>query len=151
HRRRSRSSRSACRPGPPPVGRVQAAHRPLAETAHAHRAVRSGAVRRGRGGAGAAPRPHRAGPGPGPARPARAAGPGRGAAVSATDGENRFDEAGLDMDNLTEQDLLLLAELDVLFDKVDPVPADLVERVQFAIALEDLDVEVARWERAEEL
>jgi hypothetical protein len=71
--------------------------------------------------------------------------------VSATDGENQFDEAGLDMDNLTEQDLLLLAELDVLFDKVDPVPADLVERVQFAIALEDLDVEVARWERAEEL
>jgi hypothetical protein len=34
---------------------------------------------------------------------------------------NEFD--GVDMDNLTEQDLLLLAELDVLFDKVDPVPA----------------------------
>ena len=70
--------------------------------------------------------------------------------MSSADG-NEFDEAGVDMDNLTEQDLLLLAELDVLFDKVDPVPADLVERVQFAIALEDLDVEVARWERAEEL
>ncbi|WP_414719990.1 carboxypeptidase regulatory-like domain-containing protein [Umezawaea sp.] len=32
--------------------------------------------------------------------------------------------------------------------ELDPPPADLVERVQFAIALEDLDVEVARWERA---
>ncbi|GAA0652586.1 hypothetical protein GCM10010174_90450 [Kutzneria viridogrisea] len=54
-------------------------------------------------------------------------------------------------DNPTEEDLLLLAELDVLFDKVDPMPADLVERVQFAIALEDLDVEVARWQRDQEL
>lgn len=53
--------------------------------------------------------------------------------------------------NPTDEDFLLLTELDVLFDKVDPMPADLVERVQFAIALEDLDVEVARWERAEEL
>ncbi|WP_425445729.1 carboxypeptidase regulatory-like domain-containing protein [Umezawaea tangerina] len=32
--------------------------------------------------------------------------------------------------------------------ELDPPPADLVERIQFAIALEDLDVEVARWERA---
>jgi hypothetical protein len=66
--------------------------------------------------------------------------------VSATEGNGDFD---FEVDS--EQDLLLLAELDVLFDKADPMPADLVERVRFAIALEDLDVEVARWERAEEL
>ncbi|MFD5831202.1 MULTISPECIES: carboxypeptidase regulatory-like domain-containing protein [unclassified Lentzea] len=35
-----------------------------------------------------------------------------------------------------------------LVDELDPPPADLVDRVKFAIALESLDVEVARWERA---
>ncbi|WP_216211749.1 carboxypeptidase regulatory-like domain-containing protein [Amycolatopsis aidingensis] len=35
--------------------------------------------------------------------------------------------------------------------EADPPPADLVERIQFAIALENLDVEVARWERADPL
>jgi len=61
--------------------------------------------------------------------------------VNAANGQER---------NPAEEDLLLLAELDVLFDKVDPMPADLVDRVRFAIALEDLDVEVARWVHAEE-
>lgn len=41
----------------------------------------------------------------------------------------------------------LLGELDRLLEVADPVPAGLVERIQFAVALEDLDVEVARWER----
>lgn len=45
----------------------------------------------------------------------------------------------------------LLSELNRLLDVADPVPADLVERIQFAVALEDLDVEVARWERADTL
>ncbi|GAB3494609.1 carboxypeptidase regulatory-like domain-containing protein [Amycolatopsis cihanbeyliensis] len=35
--------------------------------------------------------------------------------------------------------------------EADPPPDDLVERIQFAIALENLDVEVARWERADPL
>jgi hypothetical protein len=48
-------------------------------------------------------------------------------------------------------DEALLAELDRMIDEFDPPPAGLVERIQFAIALEDLDVEVARWERADSL
>ncbi|WP_137813412.1 carboxypeptidase regulatory-like domain-containing protein [Gandjariella thermophila] len=48
-------------------------------------------------------------------------------------------------------DAQLLAELDELLDIADPVPADLVDRVRFAIDLENLDVEVARWERSDEL
>lgn len=46
-------------------------------------------------------------------------------------------------------DETLLADLDRLMDSVDPLPDGLIERVQFAIALENLDVEVARWERAD--
>ena len=48
-------------------------------------------------------------------------------------------------------DETLLADLDRMIDEFDPVPAGLVERIQFAIALEDLDVEVAHWERADSL
>ena len=43
----------------------------------------------------------------------------------------------------------LLRNLDALLDLADPVPADLVERVQFAIEIEDIDVEAARWERTQ--
>jgi len=46
------------------------------------------------------------------------------------------------------EDTAVLSELNRLVYELDPPPADLVERVQFAIALEDLDVEVARWERS---
>lgn len=46
------------------------------------------------------------------------------------------------------EDTAVLSELTRLVYELDPPPADLVERVQFAIALENLDVEVARWERA---
>jgi hypothetical protein len=45
----------------------------------------------------------------------------------------------------------LLNELDELLDIADPVPAGLVERVQFAIEIEDIDVEAARWERGNQL
>ncbi|TDQ04602.1 carboxypeptidase regulatory-like domain-containing protein [Labedaea rhizosphaerae] len=43
----------------------------------------------------------------------------------------------------------LLRNLDALLDLADPVPADLVERVKFAIEIEDIDVEAARWERSQ--
>jgi hypothetical protein len=48
-------------------------------------------------------------------------------------------------------DEVLLADLGRIIDLVDPPPPGLVERVQFALELEDLDVEVARWERAGQL
>ncbi|WP_407936542.1 carboxypeptidase regulatory-like domain-containing protein [Lentzea tibetensis] len=47
-----------------------------------------------------------------------------------------------------QEDTAVLSELNRLVDEIDPPPADLLDRVKFAIALEDLDVEVARWERA---
>lgn len=48
-------------------------------------------------------------------------------------------------------DETLLADLDRLLDCNDPLPTGLIDRAQFAIALENLDVEVARWERADTL
>ncbi|MEU4671768.1 carboxypeptidase regulatory-like domain-containing protein [Amycolatopsis sp. NPDC023774] len=48
-------------------------------------------------------------------------------------------------------DETLLADLGRFLDELDPPPEDLVQRVQFALELENLDVEVARWERAGEL
>lgn len=44
-------------------------------------------------------------------------------------------------------DEILLADIGRFLDELDPPPDDLVQRVQFALALENLDVEVARWER----
>ena len=46
-------------------------------------------------------------------------------------------------------DEVLLADLGRVIDLADPSPAGLVQRVQFALELENLDVEVARWERAD--
>ncbi|WP_290050634.1 carboxypeptidase regulatory-like domain-containing protein [Amycolatopsis solani] len=48
-------------------------------------------------------------------------------------------------------DDLILAGVGRFLDELDPPPGDLVQRVQFALALEDLDVEVARWERLDDL
>lgn len=48
-------------------------------------------------------------------------------------------------------DETMLAELDRMIDDFDPPPPGLVERIQFAIALEDLHVEVARWEHGDAL
>src|SRR2546430_14140239 len=48
-------------------------------------------------------------------------------------------------------DDLILAGIGRFLDELDPPPDDLVQRVQFALALEDLDVEVARWERLDNL
>ena len=41
-------------------------------------------------------------------------------------------------------DLAILASVRDLFEQADPMPADLVENVLFAISLSDLDVEVCR-------
>src|SRR2546428_140590 len=41
---------------------------------------------------------------------------------------------------LDELDVAVLGELHSLYGGLDPVPADLVDRVQFALALDDLDV-----------
>lgn len=51
-------------------------------------------------------------------------------------------------DDRGQDDTALLTDLGRLVHEVDAPPADLVQRIQFAIALEHLDVEVARWERA---
>ena len=48
-------------------------------------------------------------------------------------------------------DDVILADIGRFLDELDPPPDDLVQRVQFALALEDLDVEVARWERSDSL
>lgn len=48
---------------------------------------------------------------------------------------------------LPDEDARLLAELSVLIDLADPMPDDLVARTRFAMDLEDLDFEVARWQR----
>lgn len=46
-------------------------------------------------------------------------------------------------------DLMLLDGVRGLYAEADPMPASLVDRVQFALALEDLDVEVLRLTAAE--
>jgi len=45
---------------------------------------------------------------------------------------------------LDETDQAILDRLRAVYSRVDPPPPDLNERVQFAIALENIDVEVAR-------
>jgi hypothetical protein len=55
------------------------------------------------------------------------------------------------MGSVSSDDQMLLADLGRMLDVTDPPPGDLVQRVQFAIALENLDVEVARWERMDAL
>ncbi|HEY5986709.1 MAG TPA: hypothetical protein VIV12_10070 [Streptosporangiaceae bacterium] len=45
---------------------------------------------------------------------------------------------------LDEADLALLAQIQDMFAAVDPMPAGLPERIQFSLALRDLEFEVAR-------
>jgi len=45
-------------------------------------------------------------------------------------------------------DEAMLAAIGQFVRDIDPPPSDLTERVQFALELQQLDVEVARWERA---
>ncbi|MDT7726276.1 MAG: hypothetical protein QOI21_2852 [Actinomycetota bacterium] len=60
-------------------------------------------------------------------------------------------DIGGSMGSISSADQILLADLRRMLDVTDPPPGDLVQRVQFAIALENLDVEVARWERMDAL
>lgn len=71
--------------------------------------------------------------------------------MTPTDRPAGWDPGDVCPTELSGPDTRLLAELDDLLDEIDPVPGDLVERVRFAIDLENLDVEVARWERTDEL
>ncbi|HSV67897.1 MAG TPA: hypothetical protein VLJ59_18615 [Mycobacteriales bacterium] len=51
-----------------------------------------------------------------------------------------LDEHGL----LDDADLAVLAELAELYTDLDPMPADLLPRITFALELEDVDIEVFR-------
>jgi len=61
--------------------------------------------------------------------------------------------AGEDFASLdpNHEDVQLLAELAEMLDIADPVPDDLADRTRFAIDLANLDIEVARWARIDEL
>ena len=48
---------------------------------------------------------------------------------------------------MDEHDRALHAEVQKLYDQVDPVPEDLIERVQFALALDEVYAEVAHLTR----
>lgn len=52
---------------------------------------------------------------------------------------------------LPEEDARLLAELAGVVELVDPVPDGMVDRIRFAMDLDDLEFEVARWQRADQL
>lgn len=70
---------------------------------------------------------------------------GRGAGMSDSDNAER--ELELAEEHLDAADAALLAEVAALLEQVDPVPADLVERVQFALALDEVFAEVAQLTR----
>jgi len=46
--------------------------------------------------------------------------------------------------SLDDEDIVLLAELARLYERIDPVPEGLVERIGFTLTLADLEVELAR-------
>jgi hypothetical protein len=52
---------------------------------------------------------------------------------------------------LDDIDLALLDDIRDLFQAVDPMPADLPERIRFSLALRDLEIEVARLAAEEDL
>jgi len=45
------------------------------------------------------------------------------------------------------EDDAMMAKVAYLVDKLDPVPPGLIERAQFAIDIDDIDVEAARWKK----
>jgi hypothetical protein len=51
---------------------------------------------------------------------------------------------------LDDSDLRLLDRIRDVFEAIDPMPADLPERIRFSLALRDLEVEVARLTAAED-
>jgi len=52
---------------------------------------------------------------------------------------------------LLSEDAQLLAELANVIELADPAPVGLTDRIRFAMDLDDLEFEVARWERAGDL
>ena len=52
---------------------------------------------------------------------------------------------------LDDTDFGVLGDIRELFEAVDPMPADLPERIRFALALRDLEVEVARLAEEDQL
>jgi hypothetical protein len=62
-----------------------------------------------------------------------------------------MNDVGAPGSQASPSDEILLADIGRFLDDLDPPPDGLVQRVQFALALEDLDVEVARWERLDDL
>ena len=52
---------------------------------------------------------------------------------------------------LDDADFGVLGDIRELFEAVDPMPADLPERIRFALALRDLEVEVARLAEEDQL
>jgi hypothetical protein len=60
-------------------------------------------------------------------------------------------DIGASAGKISPDDETLLADIGRVLEEADPPPGDLVQRVQFAIALESLDVEVAHWERMDAL
>lgn len=60
-----------------------------------------------------------------------------------------MNDTGVPGDGAYPDDQALLADLGRVLAAVDPPPDGLIERVQFALELENLDFEIARWERAE--
>ena len=48
---------------------------------------------------------------------------------------------------IDQHDLVLLAEVQRMYEAVDPVPSDLVDRVQFALALDEVYAEIAHLTR----
>ena len=61
------------------------------------------------------------------------------------DSTRRLDE--LEQGVVDDLDLLALAGLRAIYEQGDPVPPGLLERVKFAITLDDLEAEVARLQR----
>ncbi|HEY3750335.1 MAG TPA: carboxypeptidase regulatory-like domain-containing protein [Pseudonocardiaceae bacterium] len=52
---------------------------------------------------------------------------------------------------LSEEDERLLAELATVLELADPVPDGMTARIQFALELDDLEFEVAQWQRDDRL
>jgi hypothetical protein len=52
---------------------------------------------------------------------------------------------------LPEEDARLLAELAAALELADPAPRGMTDRIRFAMDLDDLEFEVARWQREEAL
>jgi hypothetical protein len=65
-------------------------------------------------------------------------------------GPNPADGNPVDL-GLPEEDAMLLAELSAVLELADPVPTGLADRVRFAMDLDDLEFEVAQWQREDRL